>query len=97
MNLYFISQGVHNGYDTYSDAVVAAKSVEAAQLIHPDDRSRWNESEQEWQYDYECRGKMHTMTNHGEWVDDPSQVEVTLIGTSMDDETGVICASYHAG
>lgn len=36
MNLYWISQDVNNGYDTYSDAVVAAESEAIAKTIHPD-------------------------------------------------------------
>ena len=35
MNLYLISQDVNNDYDTYSDAVVAAESEEAARRTHP--------------------------------------------------------------
>lgn len=35
MNLYHISQSVNTGYDTYSDAVVAAEHAHLAQLIHP--------------------------------------------------------------
>lgn len=35
MNLYLISQTEVTGYDTYSDAVVAAKSAKRASAIHP--------------------------------------------------------------
>ena len=36
MKLYHISQSVNNDYDTYSDAVVSAKSIKDAKTIHPD-------------------------------------------------------------
>ena len=35
MNLYLISQDEVDGYDTYSDAVVAANTVEEAATLHP--------------------------------------------------------------
>ena len=35
MNLYHISQDVNRGYDTYSDAVVAAEGEDDAKNIHP--------------------------------------------------------------
>lgn len=38
MNLYWISQNVVRGYDTYSDAVVCAATPEDARMIHPGGR-----------------------------------------------------------
>lgn len=35
MKLWKISQTEHEGYDTYSDAVVAAESEDDARKIHP--------------------------------------------------------------
>lgn len=35
MNIYLISQGVNNGYDTYDSAVVIAVNEEQALSIHP--------------------------------------------------------------
>ena len=35
MKLFHISQDVNNGYDTYSDAVVAAETEDEARKIHP--------------------------------------------------------------
>ena len=35
MNLYFISQNVNSGLDTYDSAVVAAETPEEAQRIEP--------------------------------------------------------------
>jgi hypothetical protein len=35
-NLYHISQRVNNDYDTWSDAIVAAWTVEEARVMHPD-------------------------------------------------------------
>lgn len=42
MNLYFISQNVVSGYDTYSDAVVAALNEADAKNTHPDGRKEWD-------------------------------------------------------
>jgi hypothetical protein len=35
MNIYLLSQTDNDGYDTYSDCVVSAKSEDAARLISP--------------------------------------------------------------
>jgi hypothetical protein len=35
MKLWLISQEVNNGYDTYSDAVVVAETLEEARNMHP--------------------------------------------------------------
>jgi hypothetical protein len=35
MNIYLLSQTDNDGYDTYSDCVVAAESEELARLISP--------------------------------------------------------------
>ena len=93
MNLYKISQFVHNGWDTYSDAIVAADSPEDAALIHPGSRSKlfsgWPiaNTPSEWEIPPE-RG----------WADTPDQVEVELIGVALSIiKKGVICASFHAG
>jgi hypothetical protein len=48
VNLYLISQRVNNGYDTYSDAVVAAKSEEEAKLIHPSGREGEERYHEDW-------------------------------------------------
>lgn len=80
--LYHISQTERRGYDTYSDAVVAAENEDAASRIHPrGDTNAWN--------DY-C----DTTT----WASTPGRVVVKLIGkAAVGISAGVICASFHAG
>jgi len=42
MNLYLLSQGVNNGYETYDSAVVCAETEEKARFIHPDRHAIWD-------------------------------------------------------
>lgn len=42
MKLYYISQDVNGGYDTYDAAVVAAETEEEAKKIHPGSPARWD-------------------------------------------------------
>jgi hypothetical protein len=44
MKLFHLSQNVNKGYDTYSDAVVAAVDEESAKKIHPGNYT--------WEIDY---------------------------------------------
>ena len=46
MNLYIISQSTNTGYDTYSDAVVAAESSLTARRINPN--GEWEEDYSSW-------------------------------------------------
>lgn len=90
MNLYHVSQKVHRGYDTYSDAVIAATSEDEARTFHPRKVAVWNGVE--W-VDKEDAG----FDWNREWAK-PSEVEVKLIGTACHDVTrGVVACSYHAG
>jgi hypothetical protein len=41
MYLYKIESPDEREYDAYDSAVVVAESLDAAKLIHPDDRSKW--------------------------------------------------------
>jgi hypothetical protein len=41
MNLYLISQDQNNGYDTYSDAVVAAENETRARFTYPSNNKTW--------------------------------------------------------
>ncbi len=43
MRLYRISQDANGGYDTYSDAIVAAETPEDAKLIHPGGYPNWKD------------------------------------------------------
>ena len=82
MNLYLISQKIHDDYDTFNCAVVAAKTVPEARKIHPDGRKDWDgvDDDERW----------------SAWVDYKS-VTVKLIGISKFKSPGVICASFSAG
>ena len=93
MNLYKISQTVRRGWDTFSDAIVAADSPEDAALIHPNSRSEFFKgwpianTPPEWEDKPE-----------GGWAYDPSEVRVNFIGIAVEGtKEGVICASFHAG
>lgn len=48
MNLYLIVQDEKNGYDTYSGAVVAAKSAADASTINPAGENGWSNSYIGW-------------------------------------------------
>lgn len=100
--LYKISQSVHDDYDTYSDAVVAAESEDDAMLMHPDGKSEWQPNpdyglnELETELDTWINEYGSSMGDH-DWAN-PFSVSVTLIGVADISITkGVICASYHAG
>lgn len=83
MKLFLISQTVNEGYDTFSEAVVAAPDEDSAKLIHPNGNREFIEGT--WQGDY------------GSWTP-PENVEARYIGEAKEGtESGVICASFHAG
>lgn len=84
MNLYHIKQKVVTGWDTYSDAVVAAPDEQTAKSTHPSgDNTEF----------VGLGGEPQMYT----WCQ-PHQVEAVLIGVaSAGVEAGVICASFHAG
>lgn len=104
--IWKISQGVNNGYDTYSDAVVIAPDAEAARRTHPDGRHQWREGVHE---DDEGRSdwamwRSVSFPNGSQWLTGDTSwapiqdVEVTLIGVATGDaKYGVVCASFHAG
>ena len=88
MFIYLIEQNVNEGYDTFSSAVVVARSKEEASKMHPDARYTWNGSR--WQ--------------GSKWSDDDSwanqkDVSATLIGVADPsfDKPKVILASFIAG
>lgn len=47
MKLWFISQSENTGYDTYSDAVVAAETEDKARMTHPGG-DEWNGKKDTW-------------------------------------------------
>jgi hypothetical protein len=84
MKLYLISQTEARGYDTYSDAVVAAPDEETAKKMHPNGYM--------WGVDWKPSWVMNT------WAGHPDSVKAELIGEAVDGtKQGVICASFHAG
>jgi len=42
MNIYLISQGVNDDYDTYDSAVVVAENEQKAKMTRPDGRKDWD-------------------------------------------------------
>lgn len=83
MNLYLLTQTIHQDYDTFDSAVVCANSEEEARYIHPQS----NVSE-EWYKDWWLIDS---------WCD-PKDVKITLIGiANRNTPKGVICASFNAG
>lgn len=94
MKLWKISQNVNGGYDTYSDAVVAAETEEEARHMHPsgyyfwEDR-RWTATRKD--------GTKYDEGNYGSWAT-PDQVKVDLLGEACEGiSAGMICESFHAG
>jgi hypothetical protein len=88
MFVYLIEQNVNEGYDTFSSAVVVARSKEEASKMHPDASYTWNGSG--WQ--------SGVWFSDGSWAN-PEDVSVTLIGVadSSFDKPKVILASFKAG
>lgn len=102
MNLYRVSQSVNSGYDTYSDAVVAAPSEEAAKKMHPQDGSEvWLLPDEEGQKRDEERDDWESpswYTYRSTWANRIEDVQVEYIGKARaGTKKGVICASFHAG
>jgi len=86
MNLYHISQSENNGYDTFSDAVVAAPDPETARDMDP-----CNGLPVDWREQY-GRGR------YASWATARENVTVQCIGTAIASvQQGVVCASFHAG
>lgn len=86
MNIYLIYQNEARGYDTYSDAVVAAPDEETAKKIHPNGYI--------WGADWKPTGYLF----NGSWARHPDSVKVELLGVAVEGtKQGVLCASFHAG
>ena len=82
MNIYFVSQGFHKGYDTYDSMVVIAESEEDAKTIHPRG-GVWKPTDGYGEYE--------------PWSP-IEHLEVELIGVANEKQKrGVICASFNAG
>ena len=81
MKLWRISQDVNNGYDTYSDAVVAAETEEEARMIHPSGKENWNGKAGE----FSCWCNVTQVKVY--------MIGIAREGIKK----GLICTSYHAG
>ena len=81
MNLYLISQTEVDGYDTYSDAVVAAKTPKEASTFHPGGGDKLPRDD-----------ASGTWTNDPAKVS-VSLIGRAIKGMPA----GVVCASFHAG
>jgi hypothetical protein len=81
LNLYLLSQGQNNDYDTYDSCVVAARTEEEARRIHPD-----GDNPELWTKRYP------TWASCPENV----AVELIGVATDRI-FTGVMCASFNAG
>lgn len=88
MKLWLLSQGDHNGYDTFDSMVVAAETEQEARLIHPTET--WVFTKEIQGYDY--------WKNDFTWASSPESVEVKLIGEAVEGTAkGIILASFNAG
>lgn len=91
LNIYRISQTVNDGYDTYSDAVVVAKRMKEAQVMHPAGSNYVWDKKRGWL----LQGKFESCT--GDWAP-ANQVKVEKIGrTNIIKEPCIVLASFHAG
>jgi len=84
MNLYLLSQDENGGYDTYDSCVVAAESEDAARLVYPTQ--------------YVDVGVNGWTRGSNVWASTPDRVTVKFLGiAAVGVESGVVCASFHAG
>ena len=81
MKLYYIWQNENSGYDTFSDAVVAALSPAKARMTHPSQLTQWDGNDS-WSGSW-CKAK-------------DVEVEF-IGNAKRGTKAGVICASFHAG
>jgi hypothetical protein len=102
-NFYRISQKYNNDYDTFSEALVVAKSEDDARKMHPLGVNNRESSEVErmekWAMKREGLMPDWYSPDHEDWVR-PAFVQVQLI-SSFDGEAelhnSVIISSFHAG
>jgi hypothetical protein len=87
MNIYLLEQDEATDYDTFDSIVVVARNEAAARMIHPSE-TFGVKREECWKED----------PIYATWATDPSQVEVTLIGTAVpNSDEGIVVASFNAG
>lgn len=92
MNIYRISQGVNNKYDTYDSAIVIAPDAETARRIMP------VHSGLEAGLGQACE-MVDPKAEYSGWATDIADVTVELIGisTARLNRIGCVCASFNAG
>lgn len=98
MKLFWISQTAVGGYDTYSDAVVAAENEAQAREILPEDS--YDEKVPTLERNPVTRIPLDPgRYDFGVWASDPEQVTAIYIGEAVPeiDTPRVISASFHAG
>jgi len=88
MNLYLVKRTDDWHYGDYDSMVVVAKDEESARQIHP--------REGELMFPGETRGGQWRSI-FSPWAKSPDLVDVTLLGTSIEQEEHVVLASYNAG
>jgi hypothetical protein len=92
LRLYKISQTVVRGYDTYSDAVVAARNGDEAAKIHPATEKRYP------QFVIPATWDPWDPERNETWAQSPDDVIVEYLGIADEHvKEGVICSSFHAG
>ena len=101
MNIYRMSQDLHNSYDTYDSVIVAAESVDDARTIHPSQFITHMKNGM-WMCTYaeKAGGGEYEMDDDGTWVSysQIDKIQVELIGIAADGvERGVLLASFNAG
>jgi hypothetical protein len=101
MKLFFISQNINHDYDTYSDAVVCAKSKEEARKINPAGFYPYDEKTKtfHWWSNIGTVVEQYEPSNLcGTWANKLEDVKVEYIGEAKKGmKKGVICSSFHAG
>ena len=103
MKLFLIWQYEARGYDTYSDAVVAAQDEAEAKTIHPRsgtfDKCLVHIPLQRHEDGYYYTDESGNYVSDNEWTNDPGKVTAKYLGEAAEDivEPMVICASFHAG
>lgn len=98
MKLYHVEQSENNGYDTYSDFVVAAESEEVARNTHPNKYVKFVR-DGKWYGVNVQREEYETENSFGSWVKvgELEKVRVKYIGEAAEGVEGIICSSFHAG
>jgi hypothetical protein len=96
MNLYLLTQTVNDGISAYDSCVVAAKNIQEAKKIHPNEYFlfEWSDEHDCWVFNYNDGRK--GLQDFHEWPH-PEFVKAKLIGVAKNGiKEGAICASFNA-